>query len=366
MVARFEEQVSRYAGAKFAVATSSCTTALHVAMLIHGIGPGDDVICPSYSFIATANAVRHAGAVPQFVDIDPCTLNIDPEAAEEFIRANYSADLRNRSTGNRLRGILIVHQIGIPADIDAFEKIAGRHDLVLVEDSACAIGSTYKNKPIGSSGHVGAFSFHPRKVISCGEGGMLVMADESLAERARVFRAHGASISDFARHKAGVSLVESYAVVGYNYRMTDLQAAIGIKQLELLESLIARRLRIAARYNEALGDLEELELITPPAYASRWNYQSYPLRLKRGGPAERNELMERLQQAGVSTRRGIPPIHKEPAYESGLLLPKTESVSERSLFLPIYPQLSEEEVDYIVRSVREAVAATVKAPSIGV
>ena len=356
MVARFEQEVSRYTTAPYAVATSSCTTALHVAMLIHEIGPGHDVICPSYSFVATANAIRHAGAVPQFVDIDPATLNIDPAATEAFIEENYTADLHHRKSGNELKAILIVHQIGIPADIDTFAQIARRHQLILLEDSACAIGSTYKGKPIGSSGNVGAFSFHPRKVISCGEGGMLVMQDEALAEKARVFRAHGASISDFARHKAGATLTESYNVVGYNYRMTDLQAAIGVKQLELLDELVRRRVAVAARYNAAFAQLEEIELIKPPAYVSLWNYQSYPIRLRRGGAEQRNALMQKLQEEGVSSRRGIPPIHKEPVYDSGVCLFNTESVSERSLFLPIFPALAEDEVAHVIEAVQRCLS----------
>ncbi len=356
MVARFEETVARYTGARYAVASSSCTTALHLAMLVNGIGAGDDVICPSYSFIATANGITYSGATPQFVDIDPATLNIDPAAAEAFIEANYTADLRNKKTGNKLKGILIVHQIGIPADIDTFKQLADRRGLILMEDSACGLGSKYKDKPIGASGNVSAFSFHPRKVISCGEGGMLLTSDLSMAEQARVLRAHGASTSDLARHKAGGLAQETYDVVGYNYRMTDLQAAIGIKQMELLDSLIARRVRIAGLYNEAFEELVELELIAPPAYVSLWNYQSYPIRLRKGGAEERNALIHALQEEGVSTRRGIPPIHKEPVYERGVTLSHTESVSARSLFLPIYPQLTDDEVSHVIASVKKCVA----------
>lgn len=352
MVARFEEAVVAYTGAKYAVATSSCTTALHVAMLIAGIGAGDDVLCPSFSFVATANGVRHAGAEPQFIDIDPATLNMDPLAAERHIADHYTVDLRNKVTGNKLKAILIVHQIGIPADIDKFAEIAKKHGLILMEDSACGIGSTYKGKPIGASGFVGAFSFHPRKVISCGEGGMLVMSEEALAESAKIFRAHGASVSDFARHKAGVALTESYNVVGYNYRMTDLQSAIGVKQLEILDSLIARRVAIASRYNEAFGETGLLEIVKPPAYATLWNYQSYPIRLSSGGCEARNAFMQSMQDKGISTRRGIPPIHKEPVYDKGLTLPATESVSERTLFLPVFPSLSDDEVDYVISAVK--------------
>lgn len=361
MVARFEESVCAYTGARYGVATSSCTTALHLAMLLHKIGHGDDVICPSYSFIATANGIRYSGAVPQFVDIDPATLNLDPEATEAFIESHYTDELVNKRTGNRLKGILVVHQIGIPADIDRFGEIARKNGLVLMEDSACAIGSRYKNKPIGASGYTGALSFHPRKVITCGEGGMLLLAEEPLAEMARVLRAHGASISDLARHKAGSPLYESYEVLGYNYRMTDLQAAIGIKQIEMLDMFIEKRRAVAARFDEAFRAIDELELIGPAPYPSLWNYQSYPIRLRTGGRHERDALMQTLQEEGVSTRRGIPPIHKEPVYDSGLTLRNTESVSERSLFLPIFPQLTEAEVDHIIGAVKRSITSAPEA-----
>lgn len=354
MVARFEEAVAKYTGAAHAVASTSCTTALHLAMLINNIGAGDDVICPSYSFIATANGIRYSGAQPQFVDIDPATLNIDPIAVESFIATNYSSDMRNKKTGNRLKGILAVHQIGIAADIDMLAATASKHGLVLMEDSACSIGSTYKGQPIGASGYVGTLSFHPRKVISCGEGGMILTKDQALADKAKVLRAHGASSSDFARHKAGCLAQETYDVLGYNYRMTDLQAAIGIKQLEKLDSFVAQRRSVAARYNQAFSKIESIEVIVPPAYATLWNYQSYPLRLKNGGVEERNAVMQKLEESGVSTRRGIPPIHKEPVYATGLVLPHTESVSERSFFLPIYPQLSEPDVEKVISAVTTA------------
>lgn len=356
MVANFERAVASYTGAKYAVATSSCTTALHIAMLVNDIGPGDDVICPSYSFIATANGITYSGARPRFVDIDPLTLNIDPLATKAFIEANYTPQLQHKETGNRLKGILVVHQIGIPADIDALQQIAGSYGLTLMEDSACAIGSSYKGKPIGSSGNIGTLSFHPRKVISSGEGGMLLTDDHSKEEMARVLRAHGASISDFDRHKSGsASLYESYNVLGFNYRMTDIHAAVGLAQLERLDYLIERRRLIASRFNEAFAQIPQLEIIDPPEYVSSWNYQSYPIRLAFGTCIERDDLMGRLLQEGIATRRGIPPIHKEPVYEQGLRLPNTESVSERSLFLPIFPQLTEQEVEHIIRAVSHCV-----------
>ncbi len=356
MVARFEQDVAKYTQAKFAVAASSCTTALHLAMLVHGIGPGDDVICPSYSMIATANSITYAGATAQFVDIDPNTLNIDANTTAEYIKEHYSSDLRNSNSGNKLKAILLVHQIGIPADIDAFQQLCKKHNLVLIEDAACAIGSQYKGKPIGASGNSCTLSFHPRKVISCGEGGMLLTNDESIAEKTKVLRAHGMSLSDHARHKAGCTTFETYDVVGYNYRMTDLQAAIGIKQMELLDSFVQKRIAVAERYNREFANLDNVELIKPPAYATLWNYQSYPIRLKHGGTAERNAVMEALERAGVASRRGIPPIHKESIYDRGITLPNTESVSARSMFLPMFPQLTDAEVEHIIASVKEAVS----------
>lgn len=359
LVEKFENTVAKYAGAKFAVATTSCTTALHLSMLIHGIGAGDEVICPSYSFVATANGVRHAGAEPQFVDIDANTLNICPVATEEFIAANYTSDMVNKKTGKKLKGILIVHQIGIPADIDAFKKITESRGLTLLEDSACALGSFYKNQPIGSSGFTNSLSFHPRKVISCGEGGMILTGSEKVAETAKILRAHGASISDYARHKSGSTAYESYDVVGYNYRMTDIQAALGVKQMDIIEKLIARRLEIGDRFNKAFSQIEGLEIITPPSYVTRWNYQSYPIRLAKGTTEDRNKVMAYMQEQGIATRRGIPPIHKEPVYRSGATLPNTESVSERSLFLPIFMTLTDDEVEHIIKSVKAAMGRAV-------
>jgi perosamine synthetase len=355
-VKQFEDAICEVTGAPYGIATTSCTTALHLLMLLYGIGAGDEVLCPSYSFIASANGIRHSGAEAQFVDIDPNTLNIDPKAAEAVITSCYSKDLNNLQTGRRLKAIMLVHQVGIPADIDAFTVLAKQYGLEIIEDAACAIGSTYKGQPIGSSGYSCALSFHPRKVITSGEGGMILTHSNEIAERARVLRAHGASTSDFARHGSAVTSYESYDVVGYNYRMTDMQAALGLCQLESLDWLTSRRREIGARYNAAFGKLADLEVINPPDYVTKWNYQSYPLRLVEDNAERRNKIMERLQDNGIATRRGIPPIHKEPCYSGAAsLLPHTESVSRRSFFLPIFAQLSDDEVTHIIDSVTKAV-----------
>lgn len=345
---RFEQAVCEYTQARYGVAVNSCTSALHISMLIHGIGAGDEVLCPSYSFIATANAIRHSGAEPCFVDIDPNTLNMDPQAAEACIQEWYTSEGVNRKTGRKLKGILLVHQLGIPADIDTFAALAKRYHLTLMEDNACGLGSTYKGNPLGSSGFTNSLSFHPRKVITTGEGGMLLTNDETLAEKARVLRAHGMSISDFVRHQSAATTYERYDVVGYNYRLTDMQAAIGIRQIEHLESFIVRRNQIADAYNQAFGQIEELSIIQPPTYVTRWNYQSYPLRLRGATQTQRDEFMLALQQQGITTRRGIPPMHKEPVYEQGIVLPQTETVSKTSVMLPIFPTMTDDEVRYVI------------------
>lgn len=354
-IAAFEEAMSAYVGSKHAVASSNCTTAMHLAWLINGVGAGDEVICPSYSFIASANAIRHAGAEPIFVDINEDTLNIDPHETQKCIENLYDKNLVNKISGRKLKAVLIVHQIGIPCEIDRFESICSNYGIKLVEDAACAIGSSYKGKKIGGSGNIAAFSFHPRKVISTGEGGMLTLDDCDLAALSRVYRAHGMSLSDLQRHQSGSTTFESYNVVGYNYRMTDLQAAIGISQLKSLPMILKRRNEIAEYFNQQFRNSSKLKVVQTPEYVSNWNRQSYHLTLTEGSVHKRNQLMDYLQSCGISTRRGIPPIHKEPVYESGLKLPVTEQISQSSFFIPIYPQLTNEELEHIANSVLEGV-----------
>lgn len=352
-VKEFEKAVAKYVGCKQAVAVTSCTTGLHLAFLIHGIGPDDEVICPSFSFVASSNSIVHAGATPQFCDVEENTFNLDPAKVREFIDSEYDKDLTNKNTGKKLKAILLVHQIGIPADIDEFNKIAEQYGLIVVEDSACVIGSHYRNKPVGSSNNIGVLSFHPRKVITTGEGGMLLTNDEELAEQARVLRAHGASISALERHKSKSTVYERYEHVGYNYRMTDMQAAIGIKQIENLEKIVEKRIDIATRYNEAFKSSSVFSVLEMPEYATRWNYQSYPLILKAGLEDKREQVMEELHDQGIATRRGIPPIHQEPAYESfnSLKLPVTESLSDRVIFLPIFMAQTDEEIEHVIKSI---------------
>lgn len=362
-VQKFEQAICQYSKTPFAVAMTSWTTAMHVGLLLHQIGAGHDVICPSYSFIATANVVAHAGATPVFADINPNTLNICPNATKHLIETHYTTDGINKKTGNQLKAIQIVHQIGLPADIDAFAKLAKDHNLTLIEDSACATGSTYKGAQIGSSGFTGAFSFHPRKVLTTGEGGVLLVNSEEYDRLAKMYRTHGMDTSDLLRHKSGSTTYEQYPIIGYNYKMTDMQAALGLSQLNHLPEMLKRRDEIRTQYDNAFKLLEELSIVEPADYVTFWNAQSYPIRLKEGNQAKRDAFMQAMDQQGISTRRGIPPIHLEPAYNTGDDLPSTVQVSETSLFLPIYPSMTDDDVAYVINGVKTALNQITPTPT---
>ena len=338
-VAAFESLVAARVGAAHGVATTSCTTALHLALVASGIGPGDEVICPSYSFIATANAIQYAGATPVFADIEGDTWNLDPQ------------DVARRVTP-KTKAILVAHQVGLAADLDRLKAVAPA-GAVVIEDAACAIGSLYKGTPIGSHGNVACLSFHPRKTISLGEGGMVLTDDAAVADHVRVLRSHGASVSDLDRHRAQGLVYEEYRELGYNYRMTDIQAAIGIEQLRRLDDLLARRRAVAARYNAAFCDVGQIQTPAEPAYATH-AYQSYAIRLRPGCRVGRDDMMRELIAAGVSCRRGIPPSHLEPLYlaRGRVSLPLTEAVAAESIFLPMYASLSEADQARVVDAVR--------------
>jgi perosamine synthetase len=338
-VARFEELFADRVGARHAVATTSCTTALHLALVLAGVGPGDEVICPSYSFIATANAVLYVGATPVFADIERDTWNIDPHDA-------------CRRVSPRTKAVIPVHQVGLAADLDQLAPLAAR-GVSIVEDAACAVGSTYRGRPIGSQVNLACFSFHPRKTISTGEGGMLTTRDPDLAERARQLRSHGASVSARSRHEARGIVFEEYAGLGFNYRMSDVQAAIGVAQLAKLDGLLARRRAVADRYDAAFRQLPEVQVPARPPYAEH-AFQSYGLMLTPACTHDRNDLLRALVDRGISCRRGIPPIHREPLYRErfgAVSLPVTEEVASRSLFLPMYASLTETEQDQVIHAV---------------
>jgi perosamine synthetase len=333
-VAEFERAFAERVGAPYAVATSSCTTALHLALYALGVGPGDEVIVPSLSFIATANSVWQCGATPVFADVEPGTGNLSPEAAARAITP-------------RTKAIMPVHQVGLPADMDAFFALAEQHSLHIVEDAACAIGATYKGRQIGSLGAPACFSLHPRKVITTGEGGMITVHDQALADRLRKLRQHAMDLSDLARHGSSEVIFESYPERGFNARLTDLQAALGLTQLAALDDILAERRAIAERYTAALAGHPHLEAPTDPPYAER-TWQSYPVRVRRSSPIGRTELMQRLLDDGIATRRGVMAIHHEAPYSAPVLLPHTERAAEDTLMLPLFCGITEAEQEYVV------------------
>lgn len=341
-VAEFEARFSEYIGCDYSVAVSSCTTALHLALLAVGVGPGDEVICPSLSFIATANAIAYTGATPIFSDIDLATYNLDPHCIEEGITPKTKA-------------ILVVHQVGLPAEMDELLDVAAKHRLVVVEDAACAIGSQYDQALIGKPlGTIACFSFHPRKVMTTGEGGMITTNDEDIAERLRRARQHAMSLSDVARHSARRIVTETYDEVGFNYRMTDMQAAMGITQLNRLDDLLARRRCLAARYTQALQGIDWLQTPTVPTNCLP-NYQSYMVRLTGDMAAKRDAVMQTLLEKNISTRRGIMAIHHELPYRSERWtnrLPNTDLTTETGLILPLFHQMTGAEQDYIIESLQ--------------
>jgi perosamine synthetase len=345
-VAAFEEEFARAVGAPFACAVSSCTTALHLALHALGVGPGDEVLTVSHSFIATANAVRYCGATPVFVDIDPATYNIDPA-------------LLARAVTPRTRAIMPVHQMGLPCDLDAVLAVADLHGLPVVEDAACAIGS--ETNAGGRWGRVGrphgtvaCFSFHPRKVLTTGDGGMLTTRDAGLDRKFRLLRQHAMSVSDVARHAARSVVFEDYPELGFNYRMTDIQAAVGRVQLRRLPALLERRVRLAGRYAEALAGLPGLGPPAVPAYA-RPNYQSYPVRVTAESRLTRDGWMQALLDRGVATRRGIMNIHQEGAYAGHphAPLPASEAARDSAFLLPLFDGLSDADQGYVIDQLRD-------------
>ena len=344
-VAEFEQKFAAYISCEHAIAVSSCTTALHLALLASGIGSGDEVICPSLSFIATANAIAHTGATPIFGDIDLETYNLDPDHVEEVITS-------------RTKAILVVHQIGLPAEMNALLALAAKHGLLLIEDAACSIGSEYDGQLIGKPlGTMACFSFHPRKVLTTGEGGMITTSDVRLAERLRRLRQHAMSLSDVVRHSAKQITAETYDEVGFNFRMTDLQAAVGIAQLGRLSEFLERRRYLAARYNANLERLPWLQTPIVPANC-RHNYQSYMVRLTNGSGLHRDAIMQELLEKGISTRRAIMAIHRERPYRSERWensLPQTNLVTDTGLILPLFHQMTDSEQNYIIEALHDIV-----------
>lgn len=336
-VAEFEAAFAAATGTGHAVAVSSCTAALHLAMIVAGVGPGDEVVAPSMSFIATANAARYVGARVVFADVDADTLNLTVETVAPLLT-------------DRTRAVILVDQAGVPADLDAMRELCDPRGIAVVEDAACAAGSTYRGRPAGAGAALATFSFHPRKLLTTGEGGMITTPDPDVAARLRRLREHGMNVSAAARHTEQRVVIERYDEVGYNYRMTDIQAAIGLVQLGRLGEIIERRRELAQRYQRLLSQISGLRTISDPCFGLT-NFQSFWVALPADFPATRNDLLQMLADAGISARRGIMAAHLEPAYANlvrDAQLPVTERLSASTLIIPLFHQLTATEQNRVV------------------
>jgi dTDP-4-amino-4,6-dideoxygalactose transaminase len=349
-VAAFEREFAVAVGAPHACAASSCTTALHLALLALGVGAGDEVVTVSHSFIATANVVRYCGATPVFVDVTADTFNIDPSLVEQAM-------------SDRTKAVLVVHQLGMPCELAPILAIAKQRGLPVIEDAACAIGSEVlwdgRWERVGKPhADIACFSFHPRKLLSTGDGGMLTTNDSKLDATFRLLRQHGMTVSDAARHASNQVVFEEYAVPAFNYRMTDIQAAIGRVQLSRLPAIVERRRALAARYGELLRGMPGIIPAVEPAWA-RTNWQSYTVRVM--PPLDQRRVMQRMLDDGVSTRRGVMNAHREPAYPAGTWrasgpLTRSEQAQDTAIILPLYHQMTGDEQLRVVASLAQAVS----------
>ncbi|MBT6050252.1 MAG: DegT/DnrJ/EryC1/StrS family aminotransferase [Lentimicrobiaceae bacterium] len=376
-VEEFEKAFASYVGSEFACAVSSCTAALHIALLAVGVKPGDVVITVSHSFIASANAIRHCGAEPVFIDIDPETFNMSLSTLEKCLYdecENIDESLVYRNISDLARGesplvnminkgsetcklgrvsaVMPVHQMGMPCDLNEIIKLTQKFKIPVVGDAACAVGSEVKfnnswdkiGKPHES---IACFSFHPRKVLTTGDGGMLTTNNPSYDRQFKLLRQHAMSIPDTERHNAKKMIFEEYLTTAFNYRMTDIQAAVGIEQLKKIPEMIQSRRAIDKLYRKLLKDIKWLRLPVQPVYA-RSNWQSYPARVRPDAPVSRNELMQYLMDNGVSSRPGIMNAHQEKPYSKhNYELPESDKARDEVILFPIYKGLEENDVKVI-------------------
>jgi len=363
-VAAFEAEFAAYVGAPYACAVSSGSSALHLALLAVGVRAGDEVITVSHSFIATAASIRHCGATPVFIDIHRGTFNAEPSLMEAAVTP-------------RTRAILCVHQLGMPCDLAAVLEIGRRHGLPVVEDAACSTGSEILRgdrwERLGRPhGVLACFSFHPRKLLTTGEGGMITTADAEIDQRLRRWRQHGMDVSDLARHEASRVAPERYESLGYNYRMSDLHAAIGRVQLRRLDDSVARRRDLATRYTTLLARVPGVEPPEEPRWA-RSNWQSYCVRLPT--PCDQRRVMQHMLDAGVATRRAVMCAHREAAFPPGTWactrepqgcdcrpgacarLRESEIAQDHGLLLPLFDEMTHADQEVVVEALQRACAA---------
>ncbi len=378
--AEFEKEFAKAVGADYACAVSSCTTAMHLGLLALGVKPGNVVLTVSHSFIATANCVRHAQAEPVFVDIDLQDYNMCPAALEGVLSEDCESrdnklyyrntdklakgesplayiDKNNKEYG-RVGAILPVHQAGMPADIEAIKKVAAKYNIPVMEDAACASGSSItdpnslKVKKIGAPhSELACFSLHPRKVITTGDGGMITTNNEEYDKYFRLYRQHGMGVSDLVRHSSKKVICEDYLVTGFNYRMTDIQSAVGLAQLKKLDDIVARRRRVADLYREGFKDLGWCKTPYENPYFSSC-YQSYILRLVDDSVSQ-IDFMQYLVDNGVASKRGVMNAHQEPPYlPQEWDLPNSVTARDRCVLLPLFPTMEDEEIEYVMQIVK--------------
>ena len=376
-VAEFEKAVAAHEGCAFGVATTNCTTALHLLMVAMGFGPGQDVIVPSFTFVATGNAVEYTGASAILADVDPVTFNIDVSLLDDFVAARYEERdgvWFSRTTGNRLSGIVPVNEFGLCADIPAVNAFAARYGLKVIEDSACALGAKIGETHQGGFGNPSAVSFHPRKSISTGEGGMALINDPALAEHVRQLRSHAASVSEVQRNAGKGYLLPEFNELGFNYRMTDIQGAIGCAQIKKLDFITARRTELARRYDRLLPDAVPCVRIPTVPDGYTHIYQTYCTMVLPEAcgchtvdeaNAFRNEWMDRLEQNGIATRQGTHALHtlgyyvKKYGYRHEDL-PGAYACDRLSLAIPLYVEMTEEDQDYVIEQMAEIADELIK------
>ncbi len=336
----FEHCIATYIGVPHAVAVSSGTAGLHLCLLALGIGAGDAVLVPSFTFIAAANAIRFVGATPVFVDIDPATLNIDPEKIAAAITPNT-------------RAILVVHTFGVPAAMEPILTLARKHNLLIVEDVCEALGAEYAGEKVGSFGDAGVFAFYPNKQITTGEGGMIVTHDAELAARLRALRNQGRTGSDWFDHQE----------LGYNYRLSELACALGIAQMQRIDAILAQRERVALAYDEALRDEARLLLPSCTLPTRHISWFVYVVRLRAEfSQSDRDALLTAMAAQGIGCGRYFAPIHLQPCYEQWRhrqSLPVTESQAARTLALPFSTNLTQEQIGAVTCALRTSLAAIV-------
>ena len=369
-VAEFERQIAAHEGIREGVATTSCTTALHLAMSAQGLGAGMDAIAPAFTFVATENSIVATGATPVMTDIHRETFNIDVEKTREIIETRYvkkDGKTVNRETGNTLWGIVPVHEFGLCCEIDGVNALAKEYGLTVIEDAACALGAKIGEKHEGGFGNTSCVSFHPRKSITTGEGGMVMTDDPVLAKRMRELRTHGSTVSADARDKGKGFLLPEFPEAGFNYRMTDISAAVGLAQIKKLDYIIEEKRKRAALYNEIIR--AKLPELIPPVEPEGWfhTYQSYVCMLDSErlgkkdiaeGGALRNELLQLLEDQGIATRQGTHAVHMLGYYRKRFGYKPEDFVNayacdHLSITLPLYIGITDEDQEYVIDTMKK-------------